>query len=73
MRNIYIYEKKKQLQISPGLDVRDLLLLAAKTHLVLRNILKFVPVMFSISFLACVASGEKQHLGLEPRYSQRQI
>lgn len=58
---IYIYETKKKnpLQISPGLDVRDLLLLAAKTHLVLQNILKFVPVMLSISFLACVASGGK--------------
>lgn len=50
------------------------LLLTAKTHLVLRNILKFVPVMFSISFLACDASGgKKQHLDLELRCSQRQI
>lgn len=39
------------------------LLLAAKPHLVFKNILKFVPVMFSIrGFLACDASREKTTL-----------
>ena len=66
-------EKLKNV-IRPGWDVRSSLSLAAKTHLVFKNILKFVPVMFSIrSFLAWDASREKQHFELERRYSQRQV